>query len=302
MLKKQKLNTPGLAFLLLLSLIGGTASIPAIAEEDQGSGLEPASSAGIEIENKTAQAGLQAQLRSKKVHTLEKPKGWEIELSYPQFDGGGVAESELAKLNEIIRRRVATQRNRVQTKGKRSDPPEISYWFRGDYEVLLATPELVSVVLYFNIFEGGAHGDNWSIPLNYRLKPETRELTLQEVFGKTPDLRTLSSLCRLDLYKQLKEGFSSIVKSGTNFSNGKTPMHFAFDKHRLFFYFDPYAVCDYSRGPQQVGLSFGKLRKLFAPASPLYKYVQASKDKALDLDYNKLNAEAEAAAVRFEAK
>ncbi len=300
MLKKNWLNIPMLTFLLFLSW-GGALS-PSVAGEEQGSSSESASLVAIESESKSAGPGPvgQVQLRSERIHTLEKPKGWEIELSYPKFSGRGVADSEIAKLNEAVRRRVAVYRSRIQTKGPRNDPPEISYWFRGDYEVLLATPELVSVVLFFNKFDGGAHGDNWSIPLNYRLRPETREMTLQEVFGKAPDLKILSNLCRLELYKQLKDGFSSIVKTGTNFSNGKTPIHFAFDKQGLLFYFDPYIVAEYAKGPQQVRLSYGRLRNLFAPASPLYKYVQASKDKALDLNYSKLNAEAEAAAIKFD--
>ncbi len=239
-------------------------------------------------------------ISSTKFHKLSKPKGWEIEIAYPQFKGEPA--ENMQRLNLAIKNLVNNENKKIQNKGTRIDPLEIPYWFRSDYESLLANPHLVSIVFHFNQFYGGAHGDNWSVPFNFQIVPDAKVLSLDAFFGKKADLIILSNLCRIELYKKLGGGDSFIVIAGTNFSNPKTPPRFAFDKSGMVFYFDPYEVASYAEGPQELRLSYGRLRSLFSPKSPVYNYVRDSTEKALELDSDRIKAEAEAAAVRFDAQ
>lgn len=239
------------------------------------------------------------QLRASKVHRLSKPKGWEIEIAYPQFTGEPAPS--IQKLNQSVKNLVDAERKKLQNKGPRIDPLEIPYWFRCDYHALLVNPKIVSLVFHFNQFYGGAHGDNWSVPLNFQVVPEAKPISLEDFFGKKVDPTILSNLCRLELYKKLGSGDSSVVIDGTDFSQAKSSPHFAFDKNGVVFYFDPYAVASYSEGPQEIRFSYAKLHALFAPSSPVYQYVQVStvKAPALELDSAKLAKEAAAAAKQF---
>lgn len=237
---------------------------------------------------------------SKKIRKVTKPVGWKIDIAYPQFSGEPADKVQV--LNQSVAKLVNGEKMKVNIRGPKIDPPEIPYWFNCTYESLLETPHLVSIVFHYNKFCGGAHGDSWSVPFNFQVLPVAKKLSLNDLFGKPVDLNILSNLCRLELYKKLNNSDSMSVMSGTDPKDAKNLSLFCFDKTGVVFYFEPYQVAPYSEGPQELRLSYGKLRKIFAPGSPVYKFVQESKDQALELDGAKLAAEAAAAAKNFDKR
>ncbi len=217
-----------------------------------------------------------------KAHETRKYSGCTADISYPQFTGQPA--EVVQELNQVVQRTVNDNLNTLSR-------PSADGWrvaeLSCDYDAITLTPEFVSTMLqFYSMYEGAAHGGTTLVPVNYELSPLRKSLSLEDAFGKPVDYSVLSQLCKLSLYKTLPD--QDLIDQGT--SKPDDCRCFTLDKNALIITYGDYQVGCYADGHPQVKLSYGELRNMFAPSSPLYQYVLQSNGAPVTQDKNELEA------------
>jgi hypothetical protein len=128
--------------------------------------------------------------------------------------------------------------------------------FNGGYQVVFATPELVSVLFNYSIYQGGAHPNNVSAAFNYDLK-RGAEVKLPDLFAPKSNYLKLISDYSVKELKKLST--TSEVERGA----GPKPENFRswnVTPAGLKFIFDPYQVGAYAVGAHEVIVPYAVLK------------------------------------------
>ena len=215
-----------------------------------------------------------AQLKVEKRKRTKPKKGFKITIEYPFFSGGTVATT--TKLNELVKR--ACDANFAEA----DITPEkgVSYDFSSDYTVSAVNGDFVSILMSFYSFTGGAHGNTVLVPFNYRLSTDgIKEINIDNVFGKKPDVGALQKLIRPQLIKQIYPDGQNIdketIEKGTR--TAQDFKCFTLKKDSITFTFQQYQVAFYAAGTPDVTLKFADIHNLFDKDSPVWKQVELAK-------------------------
>lgn len=206
-------------------------------------------------------------VKIKSVSRNPKINGSTFEVSYPQFVGA--PKPAIDELNRAVARIARNNLPSVSVvrKGKRE-----SFEYNGNYDVIHLSPEFVSLEMIYSSFTGGAHPNGWTLPFNYILTPTgAQELTLQNVFGKKPDLKALQKLIRPRLIEDLCAPEDRVNEGTATF---KDLSCFTINKDGLNFTFQQYQVSGYATGTPRVTLDYEDLDGMFDRTSPIFKQVQ----------------------------
>lgn len=133
--------------------------------------------------------------------------------------------------------------------------------------------------MHFYSFTGGAHGNTVTVPFNYKLTENgPKQITLANVFGKKPDLKTLQSLVRPRLVEELYPDDDGADREWINTGTEDLSCFncISVDKEGLTFNFQQYQVACYAAGMPSISVSYDDLKELFTPASPIYPIVEAA--------------------------
>lgn len=133
--------------------------------------------------------------------------GYELEVSYPQIDGPRTPRERKFNLyvRNLIERDVKDfkafcrkNRNYPDGSGRRGD-----YHMGARYDVLYATPELLSIDLTMESFTGYVNSDWFPVPLNYDLKAGRPLKHLADLFEpKSKFLESIAAYCVDELMRR----------------------------------------------------------------------------------------------------
>ena len=215
------------------------------------------------------------QFGEQPLHEQNKKLRLEISALIPQLTGGDGARgtafnkaaraaltSKLAAFTHEAAEALKDEQQQAResqpadgaTTTKPADLPAHS--FDGGYEVVYASPDLVSVQFNYSTYLGGAHPNHFSLAFNYDLKRST-EIKLPELFTPQANyLKVLSDYCVKELKKLsttqgVEEGAGP--KPDNYHSWNVTPLG-------LRFTFDPYQVGAYAVGAHEVLVPYAVLK------------------------------------------
>lgn len=139
----------------------------------------------------------------------------------------------------------------------------------GDARIFLASESLVSVYFYVSLYQGGAHGNTTSLPVNLKLTKagdsfKATPVTLKDLLKTGPEsVAGLSTILTEDLKRQ---NASSVVDGQITALKPEEMSAFSLSAKGATFYFDPYAVASYAEGAFQVLVPFEGNEALFNPS------------------------------------
>jgi hypothetical protein len=212
---------------------------------------------------------------TKEIKEEDKKNKYSISVEYPELTGA--TNPNVDKFNQEVKN-LATKEVGDFKKGQQEQsaedlPPdsEMGSDLSMDYDVVLATNELVSVIFDVSNFEAGAaHPSNYSHVINYDLK-NGKVLKLSDLFKPGSDyLNTISRYAINDLKKQPEqEGVDDEWRQ-----NGAGPKEENYEswnisKKGLAITFDQYQVASYAAGPQHVLVPYPALKDMVRPDGPL---------------------------------
>ncbi|MDR3073938.1 MAG: DUF3298 and DUF4163 domain-containing protein [Deltaproteobacteria bacterium] len=172
---------------------------------------------------------------------------YRVNISYPRL-GTPVADAELA----IWAREQAD----AFIESVRRIPTSMPFPCELDitYEIVAASPKVVSVVFFISTFMGGAHPDPGLATFVYE-RTDGRRLSYEDFFANNQGLiQKISQFCRAELSRQLGERVAKdMLEAGTE------PVPVNFDlfvptPSGLRIYFPPYQAAPYSEGYLDVAI------------------------------------------------
>ena len=207
---------------------------------------------------------------NKQIALNSTEKNYTISASYPELFVKGQG-SKLASINEEISgvavSQVETFKNDMENINTAAeDTPEGWPVFvnelKGDYSILLSSGNrFVSIPFTFYYFTGGAHGNSFTIALNYDLENHSK-LLLKDIFKADFDyVSFLSDYCIEDIKSQNRQmGFEpdeEWISDGAS-ADEKNFENFVLTGDELIIIFDPYEVAPYAAGSVFVKIPFDK--------------------------------------------
>lgn len=183
-----------------------------------------------------------------------------IKIVYPQISG---LNDFNQKAKAIVDKEISdfkTNSLANETAVKQIDPVDYAKYPR-QYELDIGYDKgeidnnIVSVIFNVYNFEGGAHGANYFVSLNYNPKTK-KEIAIADLFPNQPNyLQKISDYCTADLTKQLTKALGSL--DGTYLQEGAGPnadnfQFFLINKTNIVFYFPQYQVAFGAAGDFQV--------------------------------------------------
>jgi hypothetical protein len=210
--------------------------------------LTGADAARAEQFNKAINNLINTQIRQFKKEVIELAKDEQAAAQTPAAPTGEAADKQADKPAEP----------KPAEKAPAELPP---HTFDGSYEVVFANPDLVSVLLHYSIYQGGAHPNSFSTAFNFDLK-RGAEVKLADLFTPTSNyLKIISEYC----VKELKKlSTTSEVESGA----GPKPENYRswnITPVGLKFSFDPYQVGAYAAGAHEVIVPYAVLKPALKP-------------------------------------
>jgi len=187
-------------------------------------------------------------VEDKKISDNTSP--FKIDITYPEISGQDA-------FNSLVKNAVDTEISEFKTNSlendnavKETDPGTYAKYPR-EYDLTISydkgqiDSDVASVVLDVYNFEGGAHGANYQIAINYDIKNK-KQLTLADVFsGQENYLQKISDYCIQDLTSQITTAAGNT--EGTWIKDGASPIAgnfatFLINKDSITFYFPQYQV------------------------------------------------------------
>jgi len=194
----------------------------------------------------------------KNIYT-EKPLN--INITYPQIAG---LDDFNNKVKAIIDKEFNDfkENSLANDKAVKDTDPETYAKYPREYELNISYEKgqvdknIVSVVFQEYKFEGGAHGANNFIPLNYNIQKKV-EVKLGDLFSEKDYLKKVSDFCIADLTKQMTASGAIDMSSAGWINQGAGPKEenysiFLINKENIVFYFPQYQVAAYAAGDFQV--------------------------------------------------
>jgi hypothetical protein len=180
----------------------------------------------------------------------DNTKPFVIKINYPYISG-------LDDFNRKVQDAINKEINSFKTNSlendaavKQIDPVDYAKYPR-QYELDIGYDKgeidnnVVSIILNVYNFEGGAHGANYFIAINYNPKTK-KDIKLADLFPNQKNyLQKISDFCIKDLTKQIIAKLGST--DGTWIQDGAGPKEenysfFLINKHNIIFYFPQYQV------------------------------------------------------------
>lgn len=229
-----------------------------------------------------------AQLKESKYSKTKAHSGYNVSVEYPQFTG--TPPALVTQLNAEIKAQVNKYFPKPEAPPKGEDAGIGPWEFSCTYDTTWMSPRFLSMHLSFYTFEGGAHGNTASVPLNYSLEPTLKPIkNLEQFFGRSVDYDTLRRLVKIELWNTLGNTDETFIDPGTkdadSFSN------FNFDESGITFKFGQYQVAPYSEGMPEVTFDYGAIKSMFSQKSPVWDLVAKSPTPQRDLRASTLQAE-----------
>ena len=209
---------------------------------------------------KTAEnkAGQSLIVTDQKITDNTKP--FKISIIYPQIAG---LDDFNAKSKNIVDKEINDfKKNSLENDKAVKDTDPVDYEkFPREYTLDISYTKgeidenVVSIIFNVSNFEGGAHGANYFVSLNYSPK-DKKEIKLADLFpGQSDYLKKISDYCKTDLTKQIIERMQST--DGTWINDGAAPTQenysfFLINKDNILFYFPQYQIAPYVSGDFQV--------------------------------------------------
>lgn len=132
-----------------------------------------------------------------------------------------------------------------------------------NYNIEFASNRVVSVLMHYYSYTGGAHPITMYSSFNYDIEERKQILFYGGMFKDGYDfLKFLSDYCYQDITKQYSEAgadtanFDDIVKEGTDPSEPMNFENFYFTDESLVVHFNPYEVGPYSAGHFEVNIPY----------------------------------------------
>lgn len=220
-----------------------------------------------------AQRGAAVKFVPRQIKQANRRLRYTVTAKYPQALGAA-RDPRLAKFNQALRGVILKEvggftKDFVAPEERMS---EAGSYFEAEYNVTLATKDLISVWFGVSTFyEGAAHPNHNSTVFNYDLNTG-RELKLAELFKSNSDyLKVISDHAMKELAEQLgpdpdmdwiREG------AGPKEENYKS---WNLSPKGLEINFDPYQVSSYAAGPREVVIPLSVLKDVINPNGPLGK-------------------------------
>lgn len=207
--------------------------------------------------------GTQTLLRSGKV----KAVSYDIDASYPRFDGVGVDFAATNKAFAAYAQEGA--KNATPTPGV-ADRESI-WTYEQSFALHRPGPNAVSVATTFYIFTGGAHGSSGLIASLVDLRTGRTVQPFDVFLPGSPWLATITDIARADLKRQFVErpGFDDALEPGNFDKLMGDPARYLFKEDALVVLFNQYDVAAYVMGRYTVTIPYSKLTGLIRPGGPL---------------------------------
>ncbi len=199
-----------------------------------------------------------------------------ITAKYPQALGAA-RDPRLAKFNQALRGVVLKEvggftKDFAAPEERMSDAGS---YFEAEYNVTLATKDMISVWFGVSTFyEGAAHPNHNSKVFNYDLNTG-KELKLADLFKPGSDyLKVISDYAVKDLTEQFRGEMSGEEPDTDWIREGAGPKEENYKSWNLSpkgleINFDPYQVNSYAAGPKEVVIPLSALKDVLDPNGPL---------------------------------
>lgn len=203
-----------------------------------------------------------------------------ILMRYPVFQRGtasletdrAVSDRVFATLQEHMRAFAVNFTNREP--GAFSLDPEANFptanhhaWEGTHFEVVAVAPSLVSVVLEYYYYTGGAHGMSHSLALNLLSEGDgIRDLMLDELFADGADFWPVVTAYALDDLRA--QGAAWVVQGSVTDIGDAENAVWTISRGGLTFHYDAYEMGPYAEGPYRVWVPFDALADVLAPGMP----------------------------------
>jgi hypothetical protein len=201
----------------------------------------------------------------------KKPK-YDIDINYPQITGTGPAGvSEFNhEAESLARKTVADFKKDIASLEPARSHSDSGSEISMNYEVTLATPDLISVLVSIGEYSAGAaHPNGFSVSINYALK-SNRKLALTDLF--LPGKPYLSAISRYSIAKLKSKLTDSPDLDWINRGAGpklENYKNWNMTSTGLEITFDDYQVASHAEGPQLVFIPYSELKSLINPDGPL---------------------------------
>jgi tetratricopeptide (TPR) repeat protein len=182
----------------------------------------------------------------------KEEKLYSINYSIPVVRMEGEYSDNVDKLNSAIQEhfnKVNSSNLEMADKASEDDfiMPDMKYKFDAKYKVVYNKDGLVSILMTYYFYTGGAHGYGYKVAYNYDII-EGKELKLQDLFSKDADSY---SIVKQEVVKQMREDTDSFFFEGHGIDVVKKysePFNFYFTEQGVFVWFGEYEVGPYAAG------------------------------------------------------
>ncbi len=210
-----------------------------------------------------------------------RTSNYQIETNLPKLAGADDARAERfnAAINNLIENETAEFKKLVdemarETAGKEparaKDAPKSTMEI--EHSITFADSDLVSILLSFYSYAGGAHPSATTKSLNYDLKTN-QPINLGDLFKPDSNyLKVISDYCTSELIK-IKVGDPEWIKNGAGpkLENFKS---WNLTQTGLMITFDAYQVASYAEGPNEVVVPYSLLKPVIRGDGPLPRFVK----------------------------
>jgi uncharacterized protein len=196
-----------------------------------------------------------------------KAVSYDIDASYPRFDGAG---ADFAATNKAFAA-YAQEGAKNATPTPDMADRESLWTYEQSFALHRPGPNSVSVATTFYIFTGGAHGSSGLISALVDLRTG-RTVQPANVFQPgSPWLSTITDIARADLKRQFVErpGFEDALQPGNFDKLMDDSQRYLFKEDALVVLFNQYDVAAYVMGRYTVTIPYSKLTGMIRPDGPL---------------------------------
>ncbi len=205
------------------------------------------------------------------------PNDCSVNFKYPQFRVtiNKASDAKIKSINKKIFGLAQNETNKFKSELNALERSNAG-WTEGeltnDYKIYLRNNCLVSLSFYIEKYiKPSAHPSHSTLTLNYDFHT-AKNLELKNIFKKNSDyLNVLSKLCYDYLIAAVQNPDKKLIKEGTK-PVASTFKKFYLTPDSLNIVFDEYAVDCYAGGSHTVPISYGAIKSLIDPRSPVSYY------------------------------
>jgi len=207
----------------------------------------------------------QALERSGKVRSTR----YEIDASYPQFDG---PNADFSAVNKAFATAAQKGANDAVPGNDGGGPGIDQIWtYQQSFALHRPGPHSISVATTFYIFTGGAHGSSGVTATLVDLRTGHRVLPAGVFAAGSDWKRTVTDIARADLKRQFVErpGFPESLEPAGFDKLMNDPARYLFKADALEIIFNQYDVAAYVMGRYTVDIPYDRLHDMFRKDGPL---------------------------------